>query len=206
MTNNKDAVPLAHYQARFAALDPEESARRCALAFDTDAGAFLVPVLNHPLRIAWPGFSITPQRPEECPPILLSAPSQILMIRYLNEGVHAAPTGRFLTYREFPWGEVYDSNFQGRCVKRLAASFGSRLADFARGAERLGGTRLDLGDCSYELAFLPDFAIRLIVRAGDDEFPPTAQFLFSDNIALAFSAEDLAVVGEVAITALKQSL
>lgn len=205
MTNNKDAVPLAHYQSRFAALEPDEIAHRCGAPFDGETGSFLITMLNHQLKVRWPRFSMAPRHPHECPAIFTSAPAQILIIRYLNEGVHSTPTGRFLSYREFPWGEVYDRNFQGRCVKRLASAFGLHLADFAARAERLGGVRTDSGDCSYELAFLPELKIRLILHAGDDEFPPSAQFLFSDNIALAFSSEDRAVVGDIVIGALKES-
>jgi hypothetical protein len=38
----------------------------------------------------------------------------------------------------------------------------------------------------------------------DDEFPPSAQFLFSDNTPAAFNAEDLAAVGDVIIGTLKE--
>jgi hypothetical protein len=45
--------------------------------------------------------------------------------------------------------------------------------------------------------------ISLLIWAGDDEFPPSAQILFDDNFVFAFTAEDLAVVGEVTISRLK---
>ncbi|MEG2633391.1 MAG: DUF3786 domain-containing protein, partial [Oscillospiraceae bacterium] len=35
-----------------------------------------------------------------------------------------------------------------------------------------------------------------------EEFMPSAQILFSDNFALAFTAEDMAVVGDISIGAL----
>ena len=40
--------------------------------------------------------------------------------------------------------------------------------------------------------------------AGDEEFPPSSQILFSDNFPLSFEAEDLAVVGDIAIGTLKK--
>ena len=40
--------------------------------------------------------------------------------------------------------------------------------------------------------------------AVDDEFPPSAQILFSDNFPAAFTqGEDMAVVGDVTIDMLK---
>ncbi|MFQ9393460.1 MAG: DUF3786 domain-containing protein [Lachnospiraceae bacterium] len=35
-------------------------------------------------------------------------------------------------------------------------------------------------------------------------FPPSAQILFSDNFPLSFSAEDMAVVGDITIGTMKK--
>ena len=51
---------------------------------------------------------------------------------------------------------------------------------------------------------MKDYRVRFLLWAGDEEFPPSAQILFSDNFPLCFKAEDLAVVGDVAIGTLKQ--
>ena len=45
--------------------------------------------------------------------------------------------------------------------------------------------------------------MRLIVWPAEDDIPPSAQFLFSGNFPLAFSAEDVAYVGDVIIDAMK---
>jgi hypothetical protein len=44
----------------------------------------------------------------------------------------------------------------------------------------------------------------LIVYAPDGEFSSSVQILFDDNFVFAFTAEDLAVVGEVVIDRLKR--
>ncbi|MDR1727031.1 MAG: DUF3786 domain-containing protein [Acidobacteriota bacterium] len=208
--NNKELAPLGHYLAKYAATPPESIAVRCQVPFDAGASSFALEILAQPLRATWPGFELSPLDGEACPPALYGAAARILLLRHLLEGVSAPSGGRFLAYRELPWGEVYDGNFQGRCVRRLARTFGVRLGDFARAAQRLGGAptapgggagRED-GREAWELAFLPDVKVRLLLRAGDEEFPASAQFLFSDNAALAFSAEDLAVVGDLVVAAL----
>ena len=51
---------------------------------------------------------------------------------------------------------------------------------------------------SYE-----DLFIKFILWEGDDEFPPSSQILFSDNFAVSFAAEDLAVAGDIAINMMK---
>jgi hypothetical protein len=203
MENNKDTVPLKHYEEKYRRMDPEDAAMRCGIEFDSIKSAFRLRVLGFEILAGWPEFSLTPVG-EGCPAALYGASAKILMIRYLTEGAYAPYGGSFLTYRELPWGEVYDRNFQGRCVRRLAFSFGKQLAAFEKASGKLGGERLDMGDASYELSFFPWLKVRLILRSGDDEFPPTSQFMFSDNVSLAFTAEDLAVLGDVIIDSLKE--
>jgi hypothetical protein len=202
--NQQYGVPLAIYQERYQALDPAEVTRRTCVPFDTARGVFELTVLGFALDAAWPEFSLCPADPEACPRDLYGSGAKILMIRYLLEGALAAPCGTFLPYRELPWGSVYDQNFQGRCIKRLAFAFGSKLDLFAKSCEALGGTPHPKADASYDLPFLPALTVRLLLWSGDDEFPPQSQWLFSDNTPLAFSAEDVAVIGDVTIGALKE--
>ena len=201
--NNKEGVPLKIYQKRYEKLDPTKISHRTGAAYDTGRGVFKLTLLSHALEAAWPEFKLSAADPDTCPAVLFGGEATILMIRYLIEGAKADATGAWLSYRELPWGDVYDKNFQGRCIKRLAFSFGSKLDAFARSCERLGGVRADKGDVSYDLPFLPGLSIRLILWAADDEFPPSSQFLFSDNMPKAFTAEDVAAVGDIVIGALK---
>jgi hypothetical protein len=135
------------------------------------------------------------------------AACDILILRYLCEGKYSGETGRRLSYNEVPWGPVYYRNFDGRCLKRLAYGFGKDIARFKaiiEGAPGLKAEKLPQGDAGYRLEFLSGLYISLILYAEDDEFPPSAQILFDDNFVSAFTAEDLAVVGEVLIDKLKR--
>lgn len=113
--------------------------------------------------------------------------------------------GKFLTYREMPWGSVYNDNFTGRCIKRLAFAYGNSQEQFAGIMEALGARRIKGGDIAYELELLNGLLIHYLLWAGDDEFPPSSQILFSDNFSSAFTAEDMAVVGDVTINAMKET-
>ena len=54
------------------------------------------------------------------------------------------------------------------------------------------------------MEFLKGLQVQLILWEGDDEFPPSAQILFSDNFPVAFTqGEDMAVVGDVVNDMLK---
>ena len=129
--------------------------------------------------------------------------AKIFMVRYLSEKAKAPSSGKFLTYREVPWGEVYFRQFQGRCLMRLAFSYGNKLEAFKKVMTAMGAKPLEQGDCAFELEFMEGFFIRLILWEGDDEFPPSSQILFSDNFAVTFAAEDLAVAGDICINMMK---
>ena len=47
--------------------------------------------------------------------------------------------------------------------------------------------------------------VYFILWGADDEFDPTCQMLFSDNFPRAFSAEDVAHVGDISISRIKEA-
>ena len=86
---------------------------------------------------------------------------------------------------------------------RLAFSYGNKLEAFKKVMTAMGAKPLEQGDCAFEFEFMEGFFIRLILWEGDDEFPPSSQILFSDNFAVTFAAEDLAVAGDICINMMK---
>ena len=68
----------------------------------------------------------------------------------------------------------------------------------------LGAVNCGHGDAGYELNLSTGIGVQFLLWAGDEEFPPSSQILFSDNFPLSFEAEDLAVVGDIAIGTLKK--
>ena len=204
--DNKERLPVEHYRARFAQLDPLEAADRCALPYDPQTQEFTLRLMDRCYAVRWPEFTFrcVDQDPSGYLALESYFPSRTLVIRYLLEGRCVPPSGTFVTYRDVPWGEVYFRNFQGRCLARLAFGFGNRLEDFRRGMERLHAAPVPSGDAAYQFEFLDNLFVRFILWAGDEEFPPSSQILFSDNFPQAFTAEDMAVVGDIAIGTLKE--
>ena len=115
----------------------------------------------------------------------------------------APAKGQLLAYTDMPWGNVYAQQFRGRCILRMAGTYGSNLPGFEAAAASVAGVPAASGDRSFDLPFLPGLTVRLILWEGDEEFPAQAQILFSDNFSSAFSAEDIAVVGDVLLNAMK---
>lgn len=194
--NHKTGVPLAHYRERFAGTDPQLIAARLGLSFSGDS--FRLSLLGRPVRVLCPSGDCVFEDDQSVP----ADYTKILLLRYLLDGGLAPSTGKMLSYRELPWGSVYTAQFDGRCTRRLAASYGTRPEAFKRACEALQGHPVSQGDASYELALLPGLLVRLTLWQPDDEFPAAAQFLFSDNFPAAFTAEDCAVIGDIILRAL----
>jgi hypothetical protein len=105
-----------------------------------------------------------------------------------------------------PWGEMYIKPYTGRVLTRAAFTFGTRLAAFKAGAEKMGAAPVQHGDAGYEFNLIGDFRMRILVWEGDDEFPPNAQVLYSDNFATGFAAEDRVVAGDILISVIKANM
>ena len=204
--NSIEEVPFGQYLEQFQALDPEAASTRTGIPYDSERKCFTMRMLQKTYEISWPDCNvICLDKTEDTYAIMEEAvDAKIFSIRYLLNGVQSASTGKYLTYRELPSGDLYFQQFQGRCLMRLAYGFGFKLEKFADIFERLGAKKLTYGDVSYEIEFINDHFVRFILWAGDDEFPPSSQILFSDNFPLSFETYDLAVVGDISITTLKK--
>ena len=200
--NNKDEVPFEHYLEQYRQLDPQEAALRCGLEYDPEQGGFAIRMMGIDYRVSHPDFAVTTEEPGFAA-LRDTYPAKILVARYLIQGRYTPFGGTFVTYRDVPWGELYFRNFQGRCLARLAYGFGSKLPEFSAALEKIGGKRVKTGDAGYEFTFINHLQIQFLLWAGDDEFPPSSQILFGDNVTSAFSAEDMAYIGDVSIGTLK---
>lgn len=204
--DNKERIPFEHYLAEFAEINPQEAADRAGVPWYEDTQEFEVRMMQKTFRVKWPECTIrkADAADDGYGAMEDGVPPKIMVIRYLTRGVASSSTGKFLTYREVPHGEVYYRQFNGRCMMRLAFSYGNRLEEFKRKMELIGAVNCGHGDAGYEFEFINGYRVQFLLWSGDDEFPPSSQILFSDNFPLSFEAEDLAVVGDIAIGTLKK--
>lgn len=202
--DSKERMPWEHYSEQYRNADPKEIAERLHIPYDEEKGALTLTFFGTEYRITWPDFEVTHTADDiGFYPLEEMIYAKILTIRFLLNGNASTGTGKFKTYREMPWGEVYLRQFDGRCIKRLAFSYGNRLADFRAIMEHIHAAPVSSGDAAYEVEIFPEYRVRMILWEGDEEFPPSSQILFSDNFPVSFQAEDMAVMGDVIIGALK---
>jgi hypothetical protein len=195
----------AHYSALYRELDPHEIAERCKLPFD--GRGFSLRLMGSAYRAEFPRFELleTGGQPAEEKPVDDES-MRVLVLRYLCKGRWIAPGDRQLSYSEIPWGELYFKNFEGRCIKRIERIFGNDPGSFSKLFEKyidLKGGRLSGKEHGWRFEFLSNIFMSIIIWEGDDEFPSKAQILFDDNFPAAFSAEDIAVAGDICISRLK---
>ena len=196
--NHKEEVPFAHYEQLFRGLDPQSVLTRLP---DTrwDGKEFTVTLLGRAFAIAHPDYTIRALDGGAIPPL----PTQTFLLRYLLESKQVPWNGTWKTFREMPWGEMYIKPYTGRVLTRAAFTFGTRIGAFRAACEKMRATPVPHGDAGYLFDLIGDYRMQILVWEGDDEFPPNAQVLYSDNFADGFAAEDRVVAGDILISTIK---
>ena len=199
--NHKEEVPFAHYEEKFRVLDPASVAERLN-GVRWDGKEFTVNLLGRDFAISHPEYAIRALDAGKLPPL----PVQTFLLRYLLESKDVSWAGQWKTFREMPWGEMYIKPYTGRVLTRAAFTFGTRVAAFKAAAEKMGAEAVKHGDAGYRFDLIGGYQMQILVWEGDDEFPPNAQVLYSDNFAEGFAAEDRVVAGDILISTIKANM
>ena len=199
--NHKEEVPFAHYEEKFRELSPADVTARLS-SVKWDGAAFTVKLLGREFAIAHPEYAITAIDGGVLPPL----PTQTFLLRYLLEGKDTPWNGAWKTFREMPWGELYIKPYTGRVLTRAAFTFGTRLDAFRAAAEKMSAEPVNHGDAGYQFELVPGYQMQILAWAGDEEFPPNAQILYSDNFAEGFAPEDRVVAGDILISTIKANM
>ena len=196
--NHKEEVPFAHYEERYRALEPQDVTARLS-GVKWDGKEFYVTLIGREFALAHPDYAIRALDGGALPPL----PTQTFLLRYLLEGKDTPWAGQWKTFREMPWGEMYIKPYTGRVLTRAAFTFGTRVAAFKAACEKMGAEALKHGDAGYQFDLIGGYMMQILVWEGDDEFPPNAQIIYSDNFADGFAAEDRVVAGDILISTIK---
>ena len=199
--NHKEEVPFAHYEEKFRTLEPASVGERLK-DVGWDGKEFTVKLLGRSFAIAHPDYAIRALDGGKVPPL----PTQTFLLRYLLESRDVSWAGQWKTFREMPWGEMYIKPYTGRVLTRAAYTFSFRLDAFRAAAEKMGAEPVKHGDAGYRFDLIGDYQMQILVWQGDDEFPPNAQILYSDNFADGFAAEDRVVAGDILISTIKGNM
>ena len=199
--NHKEEVPFAHYEEKFRALEPASVLERLKTV-KWDGREFTLNLLGREFAISHPDYAIRALDEGRLPPL----PVQTFLLRYLLESRDVSWAGQWKTFREMPWGEMYIKPYTGRVLTRAAFTFGTRVTAFKAAAEKMGAEAVHHGDAGYRFDLIGGYQMQILVWEGDDEFPPNAQILYSDNFADGFAAEDRVVAGDILISTIKANM
>ena len=199
--NHKEEVPFAYYEEKFRELSPADVTARLA-DVKWDGKTFAVKLLGREFNIAHPDYAITACDGGVLPPL----PTQTFLLRYLLEGKDTPWKGEWKTFREMPWGELYIKPYTGRVLTRAAFTFGTRIDAFRAACEKMGAKALPHGDAGFEFDVIGGYKMQILAWVGDEEFPPNAQIIYSDNFAEGFAAEDRVVAGDILISTIKVNM
>jgi hypothetical protein len=177
----------------FARKDPGRIAVKAAASLV--GRSIILPHLDREIVINLDNHRFTIAQTGEEAPIWLA----ILTVHYLNNADGRQPVGRLKHFREFKEGHFYEPAFNRRTKDILVEVFGNDPSPMIRAGQKLKGKVLETGDASVELPYFPCLPITCILWKGDEEFPPEASVLFDETADLFFSAEDMAVAGQMAV-------
>ncbi len=199
--NHKEEVPFAFYEEKYRALVPETVTARVT-DVKWDGKEFYVNLLGREFALAHPVYAIRATDNGPVPPLA----TQTFLLRYLLESKDVTWGGSWKTFREMPWGEMYIKPYTGRVLTRAAFTFGTRVAAFRAAAERMGAVNVQHGDAGFQFDLIGGYRMQILVWEGDEEFPPNAQVLYSDNFEDGFAAEDRVVAGDILISTIKANM
>jgi len=122
---------------------------------------------------------------------------KVLILHYILGSGNAQLANRFVSYREFEGGALYYSAFKARTIDVLVREFGHRPDLLRHIGDAIRAEPMNLGSASFKAHFFQKMPISVIVWAGDEEVPSSANLLFDANAGRILPTEDISVMGGV---------
>jgi hypothetical protein len=153
---------------------------------DSD-GTVTIGAFGHRLSLTPPEFNAVTESGDKA-----DAVERILALHYLLCEIHVVPSGEIISFAELPGGQFYLGPYSKRTVSQLVRYFGNDVGLLRERAGRLDYEPVDIGDFGALINVIGKLKFLLVYRAGDDEFPPSADILFDSSIKKVFCNEDAA--------------
>jgi len=119
---------------------------------------------------------------------------RILVLHYLNCDLPVPETDVFILFRDLPGGQFYWQSFRSRAIQPLVDRFQNNLDQLSENLNRFDWKPIKYGDLGARIHAIGRLDITLFYHRSDEEFPPTAEILFSENILSVYNIEDATVL------------
>jgi hypothetical protein len=114
-------------------------------------------------------------------------------------------TSKLISYSHLSGGQNYYNAFIRRAVQPIEKTFGSYVEKLWEAAKLLDSEKLSHADCSVKVYALPLVPIVVLLYGASSEFSASANMLFDSSANNYLSTEQLAMLGELTSTRLKQA-
>ncbi|MFU8794422.1 MAG: DUF3786 domain-containing protein [Dethiobacteria bacterium] len=192
---------LRQVVGQFSNLDAAEVADKAGAHFDAGENIITLDFLSERYSVHHPDGKVT--NPEGDSASLYLA---IIILHYLVTSKGTPLTGKWITYRYLPGGDIYIEPFQKRAIAPFLKTFGDDPEGFKKTALALGGKEIDQSGVSMVIPVLPRVPICFTVWPGDDEMPASANILFDEAAPNYLPTEDYAHLPAIVNGALKSKL
>ena len=183
----------------FKNFDPVDMSKKSFCPYDPKNGRFEMTVLGETYFVDHPSGMVLNARGEEFDNYSI----KIFILRYLMNANGKEATNQLISFKEFPDGPIYYSNFHKRCIQ-VFAQIGNEMPEHLKNYMSLQKAVIfGKGDLSWQFTVTPGVDIVWILWFGDDEFEAEGQILFDKKLTDVFNIKDLAILGDVLMISLK---
>ncbi len=200
-TRSSDGAALELAWKRLLGMDPIRVCEGSMASYDGNAGRYTLDVLGRPHRVALDGRKVLGPDGSDAPP-----PLPILVLHYLAATRPLPLAGELISFRELEGGELYYAAYEGRAIRPLRDRFGADPPLLLKAAGALGAKPFRLGHASLEVPMFPRIPVYVVVWAGDDEVPSSANLLYDSTIRQQMHTEDVAVAASLVASRLGKAV
>jgi hypothetical protein len=172
--------------------DIGELCRKSGARRRPEENAVTIEHLNRFYRISIPDGQVTIVDSDEAVPVR----DKILILHYLTRARGTPLSGNIITYKELHDGINYYPTFFKRAIEPVISNFKDEPTKLTEIAAILGGRQSDYGDTAVTINAFPYVPLTIVLRQGDEEFPPDGNILFDSTIADYLPTEDITIVCE----------
>jgi len=200
-TGSSDGTALELAWKRLLEKEPAQACAGSLASYDGNARQYTLEVLGKPCLVALEARKVFGPDGKDAPP-----PLPILVLHYLAATAPLPLSGELISFRELEGGELYYAAYEGRAIRPIREKFGPDPSLLLKAGEVLGATPFRLGHASIEAILFPRIPIYVVVWAGDDEVPSSANILYDSTIRHQMHTEDVAVAASLVASRLRKAV
>lgn len=106
----------------------------------------------------------------------------VFLINYLLSKKNTTPEGEWISVKDLPGGVTFFRGPHEIPTRVITQTYGNDMVLLKKRCEALGGTLLDLADCSYSFDIIGNVQVALLYWQGDEDFPAEAGVLIDKSI------------------------